>query len=86
MTKETGATLDDVVLQLKINNYLLAALLKPDNEDKEHNLLLRLASADVPHVHIAELLGRTPNAIDVALSRERLKDKKPHEPDGKKKV
>ncbi len=90
MTKETDASLDDVVQQLKINNYLLAIMLKHDDKidanEIEHDLIMRLDAAKVSHVFIAELLGKTPHAIDNLLSRERHKDKKSPEPDDKKKV
>lgn len=89
MTKELNASLDDVVQQLKINNYLLAIMLKHDDKvganEIEHDLIIRLDAAKVSHVYIAELLGKTPNSIDVILSRERHKEKV-SEPDAKKKV
>lgn len=74
MSKETAATLDDVVLQLKINNRLLAAQITASDSVSRESLLAALGNTGAPNALIGELLGMTPNAVAVALSRLRHKD------------
>lgn len=76
MSKEIPATLDDVVLQLKINNRLLIAQLKTSDAIPRHDLILLLSSAGASHKDIAELLDTTSKAVEGVLGRARSKEKK----------
>lgn len=73
MSKEVSASLDDVVLQLKINNRLLAAQLKSSETVSHHDLVILIASTGASNKDVAELLDTTPQAVSMMLSRERSK-------------
>lgn len=65
--------LDDLVVQLRAGNALLARLVSIQGEVKQGELILVLARAGVPAVEIAAILGTTSNTVQVALSRNRKK-------------
>jgi DNA-directed RNA polymerase specialized sigma24 family protein len=72
-SKDTGeASLNDVVLQLKINNRLAAAQLRGEPL-AYHDLALLLAGTGASYQEIAEVLDKSPNAIRKLLERERHK-------------
>jgi len=68
---EKLAGFDDVVVQLRAANAMLARLLSSQAALKQGDLVLLLARAGVPSVEIAKMLGTTANTVQVTLSRNR---------------
>jgi DNA-binding CsgD family transcriptional regulator len=70
---EKRAGFDDVVIQLRAANAMLARLITLHAELKQGDLVLLLSRAGVPSAEIARLLGTTANTVQVTLSRNRKK-------------
>jgi DNA-binding CsgD family transcriptional regulator len=69
--KQTG--FDEIVMQLRGVNAMLARLLTSQAALKQGDLVLMLAKAGLPPAEIAGILGTTPNTVQVTLSRNRKK-------------
>ena len=74
MAKRPQATLDDLLVQLKISNRLAAAQLR--SSMLQHELILLLASTGATQQEIADVLGTTAPVVQVTLSRIRQKGNK----------
>jgi DNA-directed RNA polymerase specialized sigma24 family protein len=70
---EKRAGFDELLVQLRATNALLARFLSFQAELKQGDVVLLLARAGVPSVEIAKILGTTPNTVQVTLSRSRRK-------------
>ena len=65
------AGFDEVVVQLRAANAMLARLLSSQAALKQADLILFLGRAGVPSPEIAKILGTTANTVQVTLSRHR---------------
>jgi DNA-directed RNA polymerase specialized sigma24 family protein len=68
---EKSAGFDELLVQLRAANALLARLLTTQLKLKQADLVLLLARAGVPSAEIARFLGTTTNTVQVTLSRNR---------------
>lgn len=71
MSAEPNATLDDLLIQLRITNRLLAAQLKKDMQQIE--IVSLLASSGASNSEIADILDTSAATIATTLSRFRKK-------------
>jgi|Deesub1362A_J573_1020465.scaffolds.fasta_scaffold13994_2 DNA-binding CsgD family transcriptional regulator len=71
MGKGASATLEDVLVQMRITNRLLAALLK--KELRQIDIVSLLASSGASNSEIADILDTSPATIATTLSRLRKK-------------
>lgn len=71
MARGSGATTDDLLIQLKILNRLVAAQLKPTM--KQNELVALLASTGASNQEIADVLDTTAAVVQVTLHRRRKK-------------
>ena len=70
---EKRAGFDELLVQLRAANAMLARLLSVEAEMKQGDLVLMLARAGAPAAEIAAILGTTLNTVQVTLSRNRKK-------------
>lgn len=70
------AGFDELLVQLRATNALLAKLLSVNAELTQGDLILVLARAGISPAEIADILGTTSNTVNVALSRSRKKPAK----------
>ena len=68
---ERRAGFDELLVQLRGANALLARLLSVRAEMKQGDLIAILARAGVPAAEIANIVGTTLNTVQVTLSRNR---------------
>ena len=73
MAINSSATLDDLLIQLRIMNRLLIAQVK--NELKQNEIISLLASAGASNKEIADVLDTTPATVSTTLTRLRKKQK-----------
>ena len=73
---EKRAGFDELLVQLRATNSLLAKLLSVQAELTQGDLILVLAGAGMPPAEIAGVLGTTSNTVNVSLSRSRKKPAK----------
>ena len=73
-SKQAG--FDELLVQLRASNALLAKLLSVNAEMTQGDLILVLARAGIPPAEIADMLGTTSNTVNVCLSRSRKKPTK----------
>jgi DNA-directed RNA polymerase specialized sigma24 family protein len=73
--EEKKAGFDELLVQLRGTNVLLARLLTAQAEVKQGDLILLLAQARLPSAEIAKILGTTTNTVQVTLSRNRKKNR-----------
>jgi len=66
-----SAGFDELLVQLRGMNALLARLVSVQGEMKQGELVLMLGRAGVPALEIANILGTTLNTVQVTLSRSR---------------
>jgi DNA-directed RNA polymerase specialized sigma24 family protein len=71
MARGSGASTDDLLIQLKILNRLVAAQLKPTM--KQNELVALLASTGATSQEIADVLDTTASVVQVTLHRRRKK-------------
>jgi DNA-directed RNA polymerase specialized sigma24 family protein len=64
---------EELLVQLRASNALLAKLLSVQAELTQGDLILVLDRAGVPPAEIADILGTTSNTVNVSLSRSRKK-------------
>jgi DNA-binding CsgD family transcriptional regulator len=67
------AELDDLLMQARITNRLLAASLK--STMKQQALIELLKGTGASNGEVADVLGTTPNTVNVALNRAKKKSK-----------
>lgn len=70
---ERRAGFDELLVQLRAGNALLARLVSVQAELKQGDLIVLLSRAGVPSAEIASILGTTSNTVQVTLSRNRKK-------------
>jgi DNA-directed RNA polymerase specialized sigma24 family protein len=70
---EKRAGFEELIVQLRAANVLLARLVSVKTESRQGDLVLALARAGVPSAEIASILGTTANTVQVTLSRNRKK-------------
>lgn len=64
----------EIVIQLRMTNRLLAAQLR--STMKQNELIALLATTGATHQEIATILGTTPGTVGVALARKRRRSTK----------
>lgn len=70
---EKRAGFDELLVQLRATNALLAKLLTVQADLTQGDLIQVLARAGITPSEIADILGTTSNTVNVALSRSRKK-------------
>jgi DNA-binding CsgD family transcriptional regulator len=70
------AGFDELLVQLRATNTLLAKLLSVHANLTQGDLILVLARAGTPPAEIAEILGTSANTVNVTLSRTRKREAK----------
>ena len=76
MVPDKRAGFDELLVQLRAANALLAKLLLIQAELTQGDLILVLARAGISSAEIADILGTTSNTVNVSLSRSRKKPAK----------
>lgn len=66
---------EDLVVQTRMTNALLAVLLQKSEEMTQSELIVTLSSTGAPPSEIAAVLGTTVNTVNVALSRSRKRQR-----------
>lgn len=64
---------EDVVLQLRAANSMLAMLLMKEDGITQRQMITQLKESDLPASEIAKVLGTTTNTVQVTISQERAK-------------
>lgn len=71
MQNDRGAGLDDLVVQMRMTNAILAAMLQRQHDLSQKDVIALLADARTPAVEIAAALGTSVNTVRVSLSKSR---------------
>lgn len=70
-----NAGFDELLVQLRAGNSLLAALLQKQHDLNQGELIGILAQSNMPATEIAQIVGTTQNTVQVTLSRKKNKRK-----------
>jgi hypothetical protein len=71
MANERKAGFDELVVQLRLTNALLAAMLQRQHDLSQGELIALLGDAGTPPIEIAAAVGTTVNTVRVTLSKQR---------------
>lgn len=73
---ERRAGFDELLVQMRITNAILAAMLQREHDLTQKEVITLLADAGTPPAEIAAALGTSVNTVRVSLSKNRKHTKK----------
>jgi len=64
---------EDLALQLRATNSMLAALMTRDSDVKQRDVVLMLKDTGLPAAEIAKIVGTSTNTVQVTISQDKAR-------------